>query len=355
MNQISQILILAFFFAGCTTKNASKSNFDFSSIEPFWKVVSILKKNKEPSNEVWDSLLLTPGYLEFTRREITMKNYLRLGILPSKNEKLNEWIKKDYNDIKFPLHFREVVKNKSQINHFIENIKGSDLSNQSLSLAINYLPENIDTDSIPPVSFIFFEKDARGYNPILIDALYASELYKINQFKTLLAHEMHHHIRDKHLSFTYPPQSSSDYNIVTTINQIHSEGIADLIDKDASFNNSFFKERTKKYQELLKQAPIHIEQLDSLLSTYSKNKNLQNNIATTIEISVPMSGHTLGYFMAKTIENYKSKEFLIKDIGDPFQFFIHYQEAVIKSGNKKPKFSKESLYLLENLAQKYSK
>ena len=42
-------------------KNINPS-FDFSGIEEFWKIVDILKKDKEPAEEQWQAMFETPGY-----------------------------------------------------------------------------------------------------------------------------------------------------------------------------------------------------------------------------------------------------------------------------------------------------
>ncbi len=349
-------LLLVNILSSCTIENTTESSFDFSSIEPFWKLVSILEKDIEPSQADWDSLLLTAGYKEFTSREVKvegMKNYLRLGIMPSKAEKLKERIKEGYWDVKFPLHFQEVIGKKEQINLFLKELEKSNIQTQSIELTLQYFPDGAVVDSFPPISFIFFDRDARGYNPILVDALYVFELETNKEFQYLLAHEMHHYFRNHYVTFNYPPNDNPDSEILWVIDQIHKEGIADQIDKDIMFSNPANVDRTTRYQKLLSETPVHIHKLDSLLAAYDNIELNQKEIATAINKSAPMSGHPMGYFMAKTILKYQSKESLVNEIGNPFAFFYRYQEAAKKSNGEKPVFSDISINVIKNFETKY--
>lgn len=351
-------LLLANFFSSCTIENSSEPGFDLLAIEPFWKVVSSLENDIEPSQADWDSVLLTAGYKELTSREINanrMKNYLRLGIMPSKTEKLNEWIQEDHWEKRFPLHFQEVVRKKDRINLFLSELEKSNIQAQSLALTLRYFQDSFVVDSFPPISFIFFDKDARGYNPILVDPLFALELEVNKELQYLLAHEMHHYFRNHLVVFNHPPIDNPDSKILWVLDQIHMEGIADQIDKDIMFSIPANAKRTARYQNLLSETVDHIQNLDSLLKSYDNGESDKKELATAIAESAPMSGHPMGYFMAKTILEYESKESLVKQIGNPFAFFNRYQEAAKKSNGQKPVFSDNSIDLIKYLELKYTK
>ena len=89
-----------------------------------------------------------------------------------------------------------------------------------------------------------------------------------------------------------------------------------------------------------------------MLIQYSKEDTDKEKISQLIRKSAPNSGHPMGYFMAKTILDYKSKDYLIKDLGNPFEYFFRYQEAA--KANGKPTFSEASMNVLKDLENKYS-
>jgi uncharacterized protein YjaZ len=176
--------------------------------------------------------------------------------------------------------------------------------------------------------------------------------YNNGELLYLLAHEMHHYYRKKMLTFEYPPEDSSDHDIVWTFDQIHMEGIADQIDKDTMFAKPWNAKRTTKYQELLAKTPEQISLMDSLLSAYAAKNGDLVKIAGEIHTAAPLSGHPMGYFMAKKIMEHQSKESLLEDIGNPFAFLQRYQAAAI-ADDSAPVFSNESMELIAKLEAKY--
>jgi len=353
---LSMTFIVMLFLTGCAKKINHQSNFDFSAIEPFWKIVSVLERDEEPTDAEWDSLLLKPGYKMLLSKEMKMdwmKKYLRIAVMPSRQHEVQTWIEKGYWDAKFPLHFWDVVKQKDSIQLFVKELKKSAIQQQALKIALDYFPADMHVEELPPVSFIFFDKDARGYDPILMDAFYALEKYKTQELPYLLAHEMHHYIRNKRRVFAYPAEENTDFNLIWTFDQIHMEGIADQIDKDLMFAVSANKKRTNRYQELLLKTPMHIRQLDRLLVAYAEDSANAKEIGVAIRKAVPMSGHPMGYFMAKTILQFESKAVLMCKIGNPFAFLQRYQEAALKSGGTKPVFSEKAIALIKKLETSY--
>ena len=154
------ILICLLVILSFLRKQNQKENFDFTGVQKFWEVIEILQNDLEPTDEIWNELFETPGYKEFTSREMSsekMKNYIRLAAMPSKSEELMSWINENNWEKRFPLHFKEVIKNRNEIDAFIVEINKDKLIDESLKLAKQYFPEGSELDPNPPISFLFFD------------------------------------------------------------------------------------------------------------------------------------------------------------------------------------------------------
>jgi len=349
------ILLCNVAFSQEKKKNAS---FDFSSIEPFWHIVSVLQQDKEPSDQEWSALFSTPGYKTLIERELPekwLKRYMTMGIMPSNKEEIQKWIEKKYSDVRFVLHFQEVSSRKEEIILFIDEFRNKNDVKKTISMVEKFLPKGVSTNSIPTVSFIFFDKDARGYQPILMDVLLAMDLCKDNLWNEVLAHEFHHFYRESHISFNFPTDESNDSRIIWFFNQIHLEGVADMINKEKEFERTPSSEMVIRYKKYLNEVPSDISKMDSLLSLYNKEPEKQKEINEEIEKSVKQSGHPMGFYMASSIQKYCSRKYVVKEIGNPFGFFYRYNEAAKKSKDKLPVFSDAAIATINQLEAKYSK
>jgi len=354
----SSFLILLFIIVSCQNKSEQANTFDFSAIDPFWEIMDTLSSDLEPSDQLWNELFCTPGYKTLTEIEFPvnwMKSYMQHGVMPSKQQEYNDWVMKGYWDTIFPYHMRQVYNHREEIQAFMKTVNDPDFIDRSLSITRKFWPEGDTLNEVPPIAFLFFNRDARGYDPIIIDLYYAQELYNKGELENIIAHEAHHYFRKQVLSFKYPPEEHSDFRIVHALNQVHQEGIADQIDKVHSLINPLNAKRNERYQRLLKTTPDDIRRLDSLLVIYPQvSDSLKMNIAKQISRSTPNSGHPMGYFMTTTMIKNKSLDFVLEDIGNPYRFFIRYNQAAALSHIILPVFSAEALETISNLEKKYA-
>jgi hypothetical protein len=152
-------------------------------------------------------------------------------------------------------------------------------------------------------------------------------------------------------------EDSTDYNIIWLLNQLQSEGIADLIDKDALFFSGGIKEDTKWakiYREYVENSDSVIKELDDSLKRYYLNNSSKEEISNNIRNIIPMSGHPTGYYMSKIIIKELGIDILVKNMHNPFRFINIFNEAVEKRGNQVAKFSLESLALINDLEIAYT-
>jgi len=201
------------------------------------------------------------------------------------------------------------------------------------------------------VAFVIFANDARGYSPVVIDAVRAIE--SDGELEDLLAHEFHHHLRNKLLSFDLDRVEFGDESVIWVLNQLHCEGIADLISAKSLFKGKeFFK--SEYYLAYIKSDSI-IHQIDAIFVQISNSPSQGETLGLELKKILPQSGHPTGYYMAKTILEQKGKGELIKGVGNPFEFIELYQRAATKRGRKTALFSEKTLEFIRNLEKKYIK
>lgn len=353
------LVILTGIAISCTRHQKATSRFDFSSLNPFWSITELLQKDSSPSDSLWNRLFETPGYQTLTTIEYPkdwIKSYLSGGIKPSERPVYNEWVSKGYWDTVFCLHMQEAASRRAEVEGFVKILQSGQFMDQALTDLREFWPNGDTLDEIPPISFIFFNRDARGYDPILIDLLFAMDLYQQDELDEMIAHEAHHYYRKKVLSFTYPPEQNPDHTLINTLDQVHLEGLADQIDKPGMFANPLNAKRSAAYQKLLMNTSKDISILDSLLTGYSSTPDsLKIKVAGQIQRSTPNSGHPMGYFMSTAILKYLGKDSLLQDIGNPFAYFRRYNRAAVKSQSQLPLFSDAALHMISELEAKYSK
>lgn len=234
---------------GCNPRPELSAQFDFSSLAPFWNLAEQLSKDSMPPATLWDSLFETPGYQTLTAMEFPkewIRNYMLRGIKPSEQPVYSDWVSKGYWDTIFCHHMREAASRRADIEAFVKIMQSGDIATEALTHLKSFWPSADTLHTLPPISFIIFNRDARGYDPVLIDILFASDLYNQGQLDELIAHEAHHYYRYQILTFQYPPEDQPDYTVIHMLNQVHMEGLADQIDKPGT-TATFFRNGTEYF------------------------------------------------------------------------------------------------------------
>ncbi len=343
----------------CKRSETTDYQFDFSGIEPFWELMDTLAANQEPSNALWNSLFATPGYKTLTDIEFPIsyiKSYMRHGVMPSVQPSYQEWVSKGYWDTVFPYHMRQVYQHRDEIMEFVGVIDDPAFIENAIDLAKTYWPNQDIPEGFPPISFLFFSMDARGYDPVILDLFYALDKYRKGGLVELIAHEIHHFYRNTVLDFEYPSEDHPDFVVVHTLNQVHLEGMADQIDKVHSLANPYYARMNERYHRNLKGTPNDMRRLDSLLAIYPHlPDSAKAKTAEQIANSTPNSGHPMGYSMAYSMLKEKSLDYVLKNVGNPFRFFIRYNDMAIHSELELPVFSNEAIKTIRGFEIKYGK
>ena len=325
------------------------SNFEFSGIEQFWKIVKIFEANMEPNHRDWEKLFSTPGYKilvngEFTR-EFFIDNF-RLVFKPNARKELEKKLQRGEN-LSHLNHYIKIRDNRNLINEQLRKLKTESYSRKAVKNTLEYLPQ-YSVSQMPPVSFVIFESNGRGSSPIVVDLAATIEW----DFMSFLSHEYHHWYRNRQLQLRIDRLNSQERNLLNTLSLIEAEGIADMVDKKEWYTkpSNAVSEYARRYLRDVGRTPYVIKSIDRLLSNTENNKNLANSILRHL----PQRGHTTGYYMARVILERENKKKLVDCVGNPIEFILIYNDAAKKSNGKYPTFSRESIQYLNKIYSKCS-
>ncbi len=188
------------------------------------------------------------------------------------------------------------------------------------------------------VAFVVFDMDARGYETVVIDPLYAVSLGA--DFGDLLAHELFHSMARRFYVYDPGRVEAKDRDIMWVLRQLNEEGIADQI----------YAEGHLSRDEHVADSPWVIQEMDRLIRRIAITEDT-DELSSMLRVTPPRAGHPTGYYMTDTIMEALGKERLLEMVGDPFSFFRAYDEAAKMRGLSS--FSQETLGYVDGLAMKY--
>lgn len=336
-----------------------QENFEFEGLERALHLISILERNQDPPPGLWEALFNTPGYRALMEREFNrdfFQTCFRLAFKPSLTHEQVTTIADKSRLSSCLIHLMRVSESRGQIEAQVKFLKASAIMKDALQLAQRYLPTRTpQVNPDPQVSFLLFEDDARGYSPIVIDILHSIKYG--NQLKFLLAHEIHHYYRDKDLSFSFPQESADTYKVLWILNQLHAEGVADLIDKseifgpDGCFANSQW---AKTYNCHMEESKTILQRMGRLLLESHLGHIGFSDLGNHLYGIIPMSGHPTGNFMARTILNTLGVDSIIEGLGSPFQFIAAYNTAAQDSREDYPILPDSAMNTIRELEKLHS-
>ena len=107
--------IVVFFFA---ISVSYPQGMDFSGMKVFWGIMETLEKDIMPSDEMWEELFNTPGYITGNEHEFShsyFKKYYTLAYMPSKEKELELELQKSSFYTRYLQHIVDIKKNKANI------------------------------------------------------------------------------------------------------------------------------------------------------------------------------------------------------------------------------------------------
>lgn len=329
---------------------------DFSGMKVFWGIMETLEKDIFPSDEMWEELFSTPGYITGNEHEFThsyFKKYYTLAYMPSKEKELEIELQKSSFYTPYLQHIVNVKKNKANIIEKQKELESSDeIFDHALEKVKKYLPETVaEKYPKPTIAFMIFGPDGRGYETILVDLVYFLQNYE--QAVGFMAHEMHHYYLHKESALR-----DGEIELLWVIRQIYAEGLADQIDKKENFfgkGASYNSDRAMRFRQLVEESPDVVRQIDKLMQEMVISPEHFKRNALRISGVVPQSGHPTGYYMVNVITGSSGPDCLVEDFGNPFSFFRRYNDIARASNGEYPAFCDESMELIGELETKYAK
>lgn len=294
---------------------------DFTGLNLFWQAVDELASDNEPSGGFWNRLFQTPGYKVLTKSEFTpefFKKKWRMSFMPSlAGEREKALTKGDT----YVTHYLNVLELKRDLLKYQLHLnEDQSMVKEAKQMAMQYLPSRED-EGYPPLSFVVFALDARGYTPVVVDIL--SAYRQSGSLKWLLAHEFHHYYRNQRMDRHLVSQELGD--LWWIVDQIHCEGVGNLVDKIPRINNE--TPPMEAFRAKVEQAPQYLEILNEGLIKISEDPNKLIEISRSLRLALPQSGHPTGFYMAHRILTTLGKQRIIEEVNDPLAFFKSYCQA----------------------------
>jgi hypothetical protein len=347
------------------SKTISEPALNFSGVEEFWKIHSILNADHEPSNEQWDRLFATPGYAaleERERRRNMLSEAFRLAYMPSKQEQLVAAIRKGGWLAYILPHLQKIPTMRSKLTSFQTKLQSRDWLLRAAHRTQRFLPPGLtDQYPLPTVSFIFFAPDARGYPKLIVADLLNTLLSR--DMESLFAHELFHFYR-RYVVKAYREPSEQDSPLMDILTNIEEEGIADQLDKaDIPMlseeklkqiftdpqRRSFYEDYRRYYAE----SNEWLQRVEKTLEAIAQDATTIREKSKLLDQQLPIDGRPLGAFMARTIIRELGQPQLIKVVRDPLGFCILYNRAAQQSKGKSYVLSPQAMSVLEKLKLTY--
>ncbi len=333
-------------------------NFDFSGVDQFWGVVEILEADLYPFQEVWDTLFASPGYAALVESEFTREffmEHMQTAFMPSKAPMLKQQTKVHADP--YLRHFSRVNQLKSLLATHRQWLIEAPMMREVTRAVRQYLPEHLFINyPPPPIAFVIFANDTRGYSPVVMDLLYS--LDQEEHLALRMGHEAHHYYRNKLLVYDPAQVRRRDRDAVWVLNQIQAEGLADRVDRRVLYFQKGYLENMPEaqlFKARVAQVPAVLDSLDRLLSQIASQRGDYSRLGRRMRELLPMSGHAVGYYITSIIVKRFGNEELNRRVGNPFAFFHLYHLASIMPESNTHIFSPKSVAVVQSLQQRYSR
>lgn len=361
---VASTAFCAFLCMAAGHANEPHSILDFSGVDEFWQIQGTLASGREPTRKSWDRLFATPGYAlleERERRRSALEEAFRLAYLPEpQGRPAQAGQRKEWVAYVLP-HLRTVPEVRAQLDAFREKLEQGPFLQSAVKTAQDYLPEGTTTRlAPPPISFIFFAPDGRGYPRLLLDLLHLMQTAERSE--GFLAHELFHSYASR--IGRKPSREVEDELLLAALGNAEDEGIADQLDKsdipamtrekmDATFPDPVQRSYYESYQREYVRSAHWLQFAEAQLEDYARNPSQRRAIGEKLHGELPDNGRVLGAFMASTIASELGRNALVATVGNPIEYWRTYHRAAVTSGGKARPLSGLAMRALDSLEHFY--
>jgi hypothetical protein len=331
------------------------SGLDFSGIDRFWRVVDTLTADREPSEALWHSMFVTPGYrLSFFNVQPLRSDY-ELAFRPSRAHERDSILARKGDDADRLSHLGRAIAQRGELERFRDSLERTPVTRQALALTARFLPPGITRASTPPfVAFAVFREDAYATGPrtVCVDLIRALD----GGLDVLLAHEFHHTFLYAITRVPIVSDDSADGLLMNSLTAVRAEGLADLIDKPsllaapppelASYAKRYVRERDS--------AAVTLRAIDAILAHASHDSVSLRNTGKRVAALLWSGGHPVGGYMARRIVDTFGVDSIFPGAYSPFAFFRTYVAAERVHGAAPP-FSDQTNALLAWEEERYTR
>nr|WP_319397660.1 DUF5700 domain-containing putative Zn-dependent protease [uncultured Carboxylicivirga sp.] len=342
-----KLRLLVILIALAVFKIGAGQTINISSVKYFYTVSENITSGKVISQNDWEKLFNTSGYsisAQSAVRKKVIKNMMLYAYsdkyITERDSVLKIDLLKNFSNNELFLsrltlqNYLEMQKNDSALKEFLNNYDFKDLEISSTKRLKEFLYKPVDSlITFPSVNLLCYEPDAQSKpKGIVIDFNY---FYKNDgNNDDFLAHEMYHTYRR---NFEKPEYIRYN-NFTSQLNNIHNEGVADLIDKNQEVSKHFDNlnipdEIVDMYVDAYKNTPSKLKEFETIVLSFLHKEIDENTFNTKLKYFFQFGGHPNGFYMTSLIVKAGYKNELIKNFYNPHEFLILYNLAARKLGD----------------------
>ena len=356
-----RILLVVFLL----TPSCFAQSVDFSGVDAFWEIYDVLKDDRQPTQKQWSELFSTPGLAALEEREHRrqiLTRAFRLAYMPSKQDTLDGAVQGDgFLGYILP-HLARIPTLRDSLVALQTQLASTDLLGEALLRVQELLPAGLTEKHVPPpIAFVFFAPDGRGYSTIIV-----ADLLNIMESRSrtgFFAHELHHYYR-RYVDDLDTEFAENDYYLMYVLINLEEEGIADQLDKadiptlsEADLRRQVPNARRRGFYEQYRhhyaEANEWLQRVEGVLEEIAASPALSAEKGELLHGELPIGGRPIGAFMAGTIVRELGRNRLVEVVGHSFGFWRLYNEAAAESEGAAYVLSPEAIRVLNKLEEKY--
>ena len=325
--------VLSMLVATAAAAEAQTANFE--GIDRFWRVAESLQQKREPTAAEWGALFATPGYAALEQREkrrAALEAGIRAALNPALADERDTLLSGTSWTARVIRHVQGIPLRRAELELVRRKLVDDNFLQRASTLAQTLLPEGaIARWGVPPVAFIFFLPDGRGYSDIIVADL--ATIAGRADVVPFFAHELtHFYFAQFARARGLDPKTPFEKAKLTLLTKLFEESLGDQHDKapyldlpEAEFNLAPVDPERREY---LRDYRAHYVKVAALVADLQRA--LGSNDASAVAAlgrDLPLEGRPLGFHMTRLIRQKLGDARLKTVVGDPLAWYEAFLEA----------------------------